>query len=186
MKMMMNKVRMMCVAMAMIAVTVFVVSCSDDEGDPKNNFKIDGKVIGIKTALFSYDESPGLNEQEEEYYRHELTLLSSGFTVSGTGISGSGDAISLSINGGTEDLDAGTYEFTGTEENPAPFQVWDAWVYLDIPVDGSPTEEYEFTSGELIISKSGSTYTIELTGVAGGKAVTAKYVGSVTSLPKDL
>lgn len=180
--------RLMLSMIALAGTMVFVSACKDDDDEkkPSNSFTYDGAKTNIKTALFIYDEDPSASPVTgADYYRHELVLMSDGFTISGDDISGTGNAIDLEINGGSRDLDPGTYNFTGTEEDAQPFEIWDAGIYLNFNTLTSAGTIHDFTAGKLIVSKSGDTYTIKVEGTANGKAIEGQYIGPITSTPED-
>jgi hypothetical protein len=175
-------------SMIALAITMaFVSSCKDDdENKPSNSFTYDGTKTDIKSVLFMYDESPSASPVSGvDFYRHELDLLSDGFTISGDDISGTGNAIVLEINGGSVNLDEGTYNFTGTDDNAQPFEIWDAAIYLNFSTSTSTGTIHDFTAGKLIVSKSGDIYTIKVEGTANGKAIKGQYIGSITSTPEE-
>lgn len=174
-------------SLAMTASVLSLTSCKDDEENAKakNEFTVDGSATGVKQVAFAYDETAGENDEGIAYYRNELVLLSDGFVIGGGDITGSGSGIILMLTGGTKDLDAGTYNFTGTEENPKPFEIWDATLYTSIATESEAFEFEDFTAGKLTVSKSGSTYTIDLDGTAGGKKVKAHFTGALISFPQN-
>ncbi len=187
MKFISRKARPFFVSLAMTAALLSLNACNDDDekdAKVKNEFTVDGKATGLKSLFFFYDESAGTNEEEETYYRNEVAFISDGFTMVDGELVGKGSGIDLMVNGGQDVLEEGTYNFTGTEENPAPFQIWDGWLFLSIDTEAETSDEYGFTEAVMVVTKSASTYTIDLTGTAGGKKVKAHYTGAITSFSR--
>jgi hypothetical protein len=151
--------KLMVSIMAFVLAAGVLSSCGEDDKKDNNYFKVDGTTVKIKTSVFNYDAVPSESPVTgEDYYRHWIFLLGDGFTVNtNTGtISGSGNMVELAISGATINLDPGTYTFTGTEEDPQPFELWDGRVTYN-------GNEYIFEEATLTIAKSGNTFTIEFT-----------------------
>jgi hypothetical protein len=174
-------------AVAIAIILLSMASCKDDKDEkPANQFTVDGSAKAVKTALFIFDTQSSISDVDgQPYFRHELDLLTDGFTITGDDIDGVGSGLVLMINGSTINLDAGTYTFTGTEENPKAFELWEAYAYLDYNTDTGVGQELEFTAGKVTISKSGDIYTIDVEGTASGKAIKAHYTGAITAASGD-
>jgi hypothetical protein len=175
------------IAFAMVGLSFSAYSDDDKkEEKPKNQFTVDGAATPITSAAFIYDEDASISDVDgNPYYRHELALLPVTITIQGTLAKGTGNMIDLMINGSTIELAPGTYVFTGEEENAKALEVWAAYLEMNFNSTTNTRDESLFTSGELVISKSGETYTIDFEGTAGGKAVIAHYVGVLTSISGD-
>lgn len=123
---------------------------------------IDGVKQGITSVDFYYDAMPNPSPVDQKNYTRHNLALSSGSTFA--------DAygFSLLINGRTSNLDAGTYSFTGKEEEPVAFEFWDGYAY-------ERTKETRFTAGKIVISNAGDKYIIDVDGKADGKVVVAAH-----------
>jgi hypothetical protein len=168
------------------AVLMMAVSaCKKDEVvAPTNFFTVDGASRNITIAALSYRSTPITSALGKTTYRNDLALGSDGLTLTGNRFTGKGDAINLSINAATQTLDEGSYVFTGTELNPEPLQVREAITYLSYDPTTQLGDQLKFTAASLVVTKSGTTYTIKLTGTAGGKAIVAQYTGAVTTVAR--
>jgi hypothetical protein len=124
-----------------------------------------------------------------------VNLLGPGFTVDGStgSVTGEGDLITLGISGASANFDPGTYAFTGTEENPKAYELWDG----RLDYDG---DEFIFSEATLEISKDGDNYIVEFTAKAyppqedkswlpdltkTAKTISGYYSGTVISLEQD-
>jgi hypothetical protein len=176
-----------------------VSSCSDDN-DPKsdNHFTLDEVKKSISSAVLFYDGAPMDNDVTgETFYRNDLILYSGLKLVEEEDgeieLLGEGNAVVFQINTSSQELEEGTYTWTGTEENPAVFDFWDGAVYLSFNTETEGGEMWDFVDGEIQVSKSGDTYTIELIGTINADLdhdgifdevdVTASYKGKVTHTP---
>ncbi|HTJ51839.1 MAG TPA: hypothetical protein VL443_20405 [Cyclobacteriaceae bacterium] len=172
--------------MLAVALVVAVSACKKDDEKPSNNVTIDGTVKGLKSALFIYDATSSESPVDSKpYYRNELVLFSSGLTNSGDELTGKGDFLDLEINGGSQTLEEGTYTFTGTEENSQAFQIWEASAAIGYDISTQKGETYDFTSGAMVVTKSGDKYTIKVNAVAGSHVIVGTFTGSITSVEEN-
>jgi hypothetical protein len=151
------------------ATAMFIFSCSGDDATPKSTFTFDGNTVTIQSADFYFDpissESP---VDGEPYHRHDIYLLA-----------GEGNFIELFISGATVNLDPGTYQFTGTEEDPKAYELWDGRVTYD-------GNEHIFEEATLTIAKSGSNFTIEFTATAYPPDEVSPWLPDLTKPAKSL
>jgi hypothetical protein len=152
-------------------VAVLITSCKDDKEDgPSNNFTVEGSKKGLSFGMLAVDvDAATNNETGAVYYRHEIVLAGDGFELDMSGgdpdLKGQGDGIALAIVSATQELEVGTFNFTGTEENPTPFDFWDGNVYINYNTTTDETDAvYIFTSGKITVAKSGDIYTIDFEG----------------------
>jgi hypothetical protein len=173
---------------SILAVVVLIVASSacrkDEVTAPANFFTVDGVSKNITIAALSYAATPNTSGFGKATYRNEFAFVSEGLTLTGNKFSGKGDAIYLSINGATQTLDEGTYVFTGTELNAEPLQVWDGNTYLNFDTSTQIGEKLKFTAASLMVTKSGTVYTVNVKGTAGSKAIVAQFTGAITNIAK--
>jgi len=116
-------------ASRMIVTTVCILlsgmgGCKKDEDVKSNAFHFDGTTRGLRSAFLLYASLPDAsNENGTLYYQNVLMLLSVGLTADGHLMTGQGNAIALSVYGTSQDLDTGTYTFTGTERRAKAFEM---------------------------------------------------------------
>jgi hypothetical protein len=172
---------MMTLAILMLAAS----ACKKDEvAAPTSSFTVDGASKNLKSAALLYATTSETSGTGKTYYRTELLLMSEGLTISGTKATGKGDAIDLFINGASQKLDEGTYTFTNTGSNPEPLQISKASIYINYDSITELGDQLKFTALNMTVTKSGDTYTIAITGTAGGKAIVGQYIGTVTNVSK--
>ena len=147
----------------LLAVAVFA-GCgkndNDEESDPMNYFKVDGKTYELKVG---YLQNWGTDEGYYEGYNQDLVLVSDGFSfdMESYELTGIGDAVYFEMYTSQSDgLETGEYEYSSEEPYPtASFDYGEYYIGFNIE-----TEDYEstgfFTSGTVTVSKSGSTYQI--------------------------
>lgn len=179
----------------LLSAILLATSCSDDETKPDNHFTLDGLKKELKGGVLFYDaESMDNDVTGEVFYRNDLALYG-GFELvteddGEIELSGEGNALYLSINTASQSLEEGTYTWTGTDENPAVFDFWTGDVYISYNTVTEDGESWEFTDGEIVVSKSDNKYTIALTGTISADLdhdgiftdvqVSASYKGKVT------
>jgi len=168
-----------------LAVLILALACKKEEvAAPTSFFTVDGASKNLKTAALTYVANAGTSGTGKTYYRNEFLLLSEGFTLSGYKAVGKGDAIDLFISGFSQKLDEGTYTFTGTSNNPEPLQISNATIYLNYDSATQVGDQLTFTALSMTVIKLGDTYTIKITGTAGGKAIAGQYMGNVITTLK--
>lgn len=170
------------------AAAVVFSSCKDDDDKASNEFKIDGASVSIKSAGLLYDPTPGESPKTgEDIYFHFVTFLSEGLTLTDEGngpfVSGEGDGLTFGLISSTTDLEPGKYEFTGTDDNAAPFDFFDGSGYYDLNTNDE--SEFDITGGTVTVSKSGDTYTIDFDGVIDDTAVKLHYSGTLAKFVND-
>lgn len=146
-------------SLLLLASLVVSVACSDDEGSPKSSFTVGDTKYTLTDGEY-YTESAG----DLTIYNVNLYALTSKQYR----------YVDFSISVPNEDgIPVGT------------FNVDDEEIYISgIGVVDITTEDYieeldGAESGEVIISKSGSTYTITFDVVIDGEHVTGKYKGKI-------
>ena len=164
----MNKFNFFISAFA-ITLCVALSSCkSDDEKKaPDNKFTLGLTSEKIIDGGFIMDESVAEDDDGNTYHRNAVVFVTEGGELTNNPISGGvaftkkGSYVELYLNNKGQTLETGTYPFQ-TEENEQPFDFW-----FGILVLKNNTEEeqaYRFISGNVVVSKSGSTYTIKVEG----------------------
>lgn len=142
----------------LLASLVVSVACSDDEGSPKSSFTVGDTKYTLTDGEY-YTQSDG------DYTGYYITL----------------------------------YALTSKQQRYVDFSIWipngsgipvgtfsieDEISFSRIQVVDVVNEEYienitDFDSGEVIISKSGDTYTITFDVVVDGEHITGKYKGKI-------
>lgn len=154
-------------------------SCDDHIADEAavnststNYFTLSGSTKNTTTGILQYNTNAEKNAASgETYYRHEIGFLSNDFAVGydqteGLIITGEGSSVWFNINSRTSTLEPGTYTFTGVDESSKAFDFsYGAANVLD--------ENYNFTSGQIVVSKTGSDYTINFEGEVVAQGTTA-------------
>lgn len=179
---------------AAVAVATFFASC-DDQQDTlvKNAATTETTSRSLTTAeestkaaagIFHFTTTPVANSKET-VYRHEVGLLTEGFTTSydeseGLIVNGEGSSMWLRIYSKSRGLEEGIYSFTGSQDNGKPFDFWYGAV-------DSENKNYLFTEGQLIVAKDGDNYSLTVEGkitTAGSKEV--KSIRSTFNGPLDV
>lgn len=145
-------------------------SCDDQITDeaavtttPTNYFSLSGSTQDTPTGILQYSTKAEKNTASgETYYRHEIGLLTTAFELGydeteGLIIAGDGSSVWLDINSKSSSLEPGTYTFTGVEESSRAFD----FSYGSADLQGG---HYKFTSGKIVVAKTGNTYTIDFDG----------------------
>jgi hypothetical protein len=172
------------------AMATFFVACDDQSSSqvesPNNaplaagEISLDGHSSSAKSGIFQYSTQPvgaGI------YYRHELGLITQGFTAkydesAGLMLLGEGTGIWLTINAPSASLSPGIYRFT---ESPATAEAFDFW-YGSVDAKG---KRYRFTSGEITVKENSGRYSITVAGTIVAvdsmekKEIKARYDGSL-------
>jgi hypothetical protein len=151
-------------SLLLLASLVVSVACSDDEGGPKSSFTIGDKKYTLTDGEYYISN-------DDDWTGYYITL--SGMT------SKEYRSVDFSIwvqNG--DGIPVGT------------FDVDDNYIYFEIVVvdleSGDDIKHLEGAdSGEVIISKSGDTYTITFDVVVDGEPVTGTYKGKIESSNND-
>jgi len=157
--------------------------CNGDDVTKANTLNFDGHTRALRSAFLLYapDKSPGV---DAAYYKNILMLLSVGLTTNGHTMTGRESAIELSIYGVTQDLDAGTYTFTGPQNATQAFEMPEGSVQLD-GMDTSPsprgTQMFSFSAGQMTVTRSGKDYAIDIAGTVEGKILRAHFTGIMTT-----
>ncbi len=158
---------------ALFASAALLSSCSSDDKDSKSNdfFTLDDSKKALSQGVLFYDANPTLNEQEELYYRNEILLFSDGLKTEEeedgeVEVLGKGNAISIDIVSYSATLETGTYVWTGEEEDPEEFEIWDAGAFVNFNTSTGTGARYSFTQFSLTVAKDGDTYTLEFSGTA--------------------
>lgn len=171
--------------------SILFMSCDKKSNNPtKNYIKYDNKEYDLSNgSLFAGDfgTKQGHLTGTSQGYPLSLLLLSSGFTLHGTGgmidsISGTGSGIVFEAYSASQGkLDEGQYVFDSLSlEKPGTFHYSDAVFNYN-----SATEvgtEVEMNAGTFSIKMSGSDYEITFDcKTYGGKDVTGYYKGTIKS-----
>lgn len=173
------------------AAGVAFTSCDDNiagetaiKSTQTNYFALSGSTQDTPTGILQYNTKAEKNTASgESYYRHEIGLLTSEFEIGydeteGLIIGGAGSSVWLDINSQTSSLEPGTYIFTGVDDSSRAFD----FGYGAAEIEG---KLYKFTSGKIVVAKTGNTYTIDFDGdvVAEGatesKAVKGNFSGAL-------
>lgn len=184
----------LCITHRMIVAVACVLlssmaGCEKDDDIKANAFNFDDHTTGLRSAFLFYASSPEIgNENVTPYYQNTFMLLSTGVTTDAHTTTAQGNAIELSIHSATQDLDAGTYIFTGRESPATIFEIREGRVQLD-DMSTSPssqgTQVFSFTAGQMTVTRSGRDYTIDIAGTIEGKILKAHFTGIVTILQKS-
>jgi hypothetical protein len=172
--------------MMLASVSMFVLSCKDDEEAAKNNaFTYDGKSeLKVKSAV-AYIESAGFSNpgSTTKLYYSDIALLGEDFTLESDGdVTGVGDAILFRIVTSSTEIASGTYSLNLNGNSYKASDLVGAVLFFNYNPDTETGEQLEeSTTGKLTIGKSGDTYTIEYEGVVNGKPAKAYYKGSITT-----
>jgi hypothetical protein len=157
--------------LTLAVVALMITSCKDDkEEGPASYFTLENEKNPLKLGALYVDPSSSTNSQTgAAYYRHDIVLAGDGFEVDLSNgdaeIKGQGNAMALSIVSASQELEAGTFNFTGTEENPTPFDFWDGTVYMNYNTETEAHDAvYQFTAGKITVTKSGDIYTVDFEG----------------------
>lgn len=180
--------------LSMLAIVAFVFSsCSDNDSDDdsdvdsgtEGSYTYNGEKIGLETAVLVYSTDPQENTDQNTYYRHNLTLWSSGLTVDDNGdATGKGDVLDFAILSSSETLEAGSYTIN-LEDEDAPLLITWAVIYRGVS-NGNFEGMIMLESGKLVIAKSADTYTMTLTATTStDKSVTASYKGKLKSFEEE-
>jgi hypothetical protein len=180
---------------AAVAVATFFASCDDhQETLVKNAATTETTTSSLITTadettkaaagIFQFSATP-VASSKEAVYRHEVGLLTEGFTTSydeseGLIVNGDGSSIWLQIYSKSRGLEEGIYSFTGTQDNGKPFDFWYGAV-------DSGNKNYLFTEGQLIVTKDGDNYSLTVEGkitTAGSKDI--KTIRSTYNGPIDI
>jgi hypothetical protein len=182
-------------SITLLSAIFLMSSCRDDDAKSNNHFTLDELKKPLKAAVLFYDQEPMDNDVTgETFFRNDL-ILYTGFDLiteddGEKEFSGEGDAVLLSINTSSQNLEEGTYTWTGTEEDPSVFDFWSGNVILSYNTTTEVGESWDFIDGEIQVSKSGDVYTIMLTGTIDADLnhdgdfedvqVSASYKGKIT------
>lgn len=178
---------------AAVAVATFFASCDDQQDTLVKNAATTETTSSSLTAaeetkaaagIFHFSPAPADNSKES-VYRHEVGLLTEGFTTTydeseGLIVSGEGNSMWLRIYSKSRTLEEGIYSFTGSQDNGKPFDFWYGAV-------DSENKNYLFTEGQLIVAKDGDNYSLTVEGkvtTAGSEDV--KTIRSTYNGPLDV
>lgn len=172
-----------------LAVLVILTACNDQAESKigtvnmvsSGKIAIDGSASRTEAGILQYSTQP----VTQGYYRHELGLVSEGFTTrydesTGLLLQGEGTGIWLTLNAPSSKLEAGTYTFTKSTSDLSPFDFW----YGSVDANG---KKYRFTSGVISVQEKHGLYTISIegtvlaTGTTTEKELTATYTGFLKS-----
>jgi hypothetical protein len=163
-----------------------MAACKKDDDTNANAFTFDGHTRGLRSAFLFYPSLPDvIPGSDTSYYQNVFMLLSVGLTTDGHTMTGRGNAIELSVGGNSQDLDAGTYTFTRTENGAKAFEIQAGVVQLDNTGTSSTlqsTQTLLFTAGQMTVMRSGRSYSIDIAGTVEGKILKAHFTGVMTSL----
>ncbi|AYB31465.1 hypothetical protein D4L85_13135 [Chryseolinea soli] len=165
-----------------------MVRCKKDDDTKANAFNFDGRTRGLRSAFLLYASSPDVSGGNgTRCYENTFMLLSAGLVTDGHTMTGQGNAIELTVYNATQDLDAGTYTFTGTESPANVFEMPEGRVQLDDADPSSPQgpQVFSFAAGQMAVTRSGRDYTIDIAGSIEGKILKAHFTGIMTALQKN-
>lgn len=177
-----NRITVIAVFMLLTSLT----GCT--KGDDINAFTFDGTTRGLRSAFLFYASSPDkIPDADTVCYQNILMLLSAGLTTDGHPITGPGNAIALLFFSTSQDLNAGTYTFSGTDIRVKPFNIPAGHVQLDDMDTSSPqgAQLFPFNTGQMNVTRTGTDYTINIAGTIEGKILKAHFTGTMTTLPKN-
>jgi hypothetical protein len=165
------------------ATVLFITSCKSDDKEPANAFAYDGKTYTLKQAYKDSDSDPQ-NIGGHDVYDLQFVLASDGITVDDAGdFHGTGNAITFEIFTSANDIVAGTYSFIENESDAAALKFYDESVYINYNVDQNTGETHDAgTVGQIKVSKSGDTYTIDIAATIEGKSVKGHYKGKIITV----
>lgn len=171
-------------------VAVGLMACNDEAASPDNKFIFGETTYKIGTGAFFKDITPNTDGDGDTYHRNELVFLTEGLTITeDVSLAGSGSLVDLLINNTGTELQAGTYTWQ-SEANEQPFDFWAGYITLNYGLESEI--EYVFTSGTLVITKSGNNYKATLEGTAihedlGGETINVKiqFEGTLQEFTQD-
>jgi len=195
----------------MIISTMLVVTmmaCKDKEEGPKNTYTVDGTSKALKSGYSLYAATANKNpDTGVSYYWNDLLLLTDGLRVEPNNgdpqLKGTGDAVYLGLAGSTQELEAGTYNFTGSDEKNNPFDFWGGNLEVTRDMEKrTMSKVYRFIEGKIIVTKNGDKFTINVDGKVQEASFqdntigevdpsktpvpfTARYVGALTRFQFD-
>ena len=161
-----------------LVLSLLLISCKKDKDKgPTNYFKVGDTTYEVTGGVM---ENYG-TEDWYDGYNIDLTLITSGIDVDEYGDwTGSGKAIYFEVfSTSSSYLPSGEYVFDDTS-NPYPTFSFDHADYCINWTESTHTW-IDITAGTLTITRSGSNYTIDLTGGIdeSSNAVTAHYSGTL-------
>lgn len=160
-----------------ISCSILLTGCSkDDDSGPSNYLTYSGiKYELSKGYLENYGEA-----WVDDVYNFDLTLCSSGITVTEDAHSGVGNFFYFEMySSSATELTPGTYTFSSSgDETPSTFDEGLAGVNYDI---ANEIGTYlEFVGGTVIIEKTGNIYTITIDcALPSAAKVTGSYKGEL-------
>jgi hypothetical protein len=176
--------------LAFAAMATFFIAC-DDQSESKyetpiassiqsGEISIDGHSARAKAGILQYSTVPVTSTS---YYRHELGLVTEGFTAQydeteGLMLQGEGTGIWITLNSPSSALEPGTYTFSGSQSSADAFDFW----YGSVDAKG---KNYLFTSGEMTVVETSGLYTITVDGTvttvgsSAQKHIKATYSGAL-------
>ncbi|RAW02356.1 hypothetical protein [Pseudochryseolinea flava] len=160
------KLTVLTAAMSLLALS----SCKDDDKKiaVDNKLTANTETIKLTDAAFIWDTKAGTDDDGNEYYRNELAFLSAGMQISANEdgspkLTGNATIMTLLINNDIQELQPGTYTWQG-EEHEQPFDLWDAYYYKNYDLESE--QRYGFSTAQLVVTKSGDSFTLVLSGTA--------------------
>jgi hypothetical protein len=160
-----------------ILCSILLIGCKkDDDSGPSNSLTYSGTKYELsKGYLENYGET-----WEDNVYNFDLTLCSSGITVTEDAHTGVGNFFYFEMySSSATELTPGTYTFSSSDvETPSTFDMGLAGVNYDI---ANEIGTYlEFVGGTVVIEKTGSIYTITIDcALPSAAKVTGYYKGEL-------
>lgn len=168
---------------ALLAISIFIISCKDDEEPEKSNQMT---IAGVEYELsYGVIENYGIWSSVEAH-NFDVTLLSSGFTVHEVNeeidsISGIGNGISFELfSSDSTDLAVGEYVYDANEEGNAGTFIY-AGAVTNYNIETGEGPEYDITGGKVTVNQNGSTYELSIDCTTDdNKTITGYYKGGLT------
>jgi hypothetical protein len=163
---------------ALIALSIALASCGDDDKGAASKFTYDGKSYNLTKGFAEFD---GIYVAgTDDYYYWVLYLTSNGITIDDDDdFEGTGDAVILEIRAKNDDsfVPTGSYEF---DDDLA----YSYGVYTNFsPGTGSGTSYTDIDDVSITVGKSGNTFTINFTITLGDNSVVkGSYKGGLTEI----
>ena len=166
--------------LGMFAIFSFISCSKDDDNDSKSTnsyFTYSGQKYALSKGYLVY-----YCQESSSVYCHELTICSSGITATSTNFMGIGDYVCLDIYTSSKtELPVGTYHFSSTITQAGYVAYGEIDMGVNIQEFGEDDNYVPFASGTMTVSKSGSVYTITVTGKdENSNEIYATYTGSLT------
>jgi hypothetical protein len=166
------------ITLLLTALTISFFSCKKSDEKPANKFTYDSKTYALKSGTVDLDTD---DQDDDPLYYHNV-ILYTGLTIENHDFTGTGNVISFDIASATGSVEAGVYNFDDVEANYKAGDLTGLSVFINYNTSAKTGDRYELTAGTATITKSGETYTIDITGTANSKAITIHFSGLLPTL----